>query len=129
MGGDSIVDRVGADDFAARLMRLASQPGDASLRLRIAEELDAKGESAAPILAAFVNLTGHDDDAGLPCLCKRCLPSAPASAEAGGESFTQSFAVVGSRVLHYWQLSHQHRGQVRDSVTSALQARLARRKK
>lgn len=120
---------MGVDDFAARLMRLASQPGDATLRLRIAEELDAKGESAAPILAAFVNLTGHDDDAGLPCLCKRCLPSAPATFAAGGETWTQSFAVAGTRVLHFWQLAHQHRGQVRDSVTTALQARLARRKK
>ena len=119
---------MGADDFSSKLMRLASQPGDASLRLAIAEELDASGRSAAPILAGFVNLTGHEDDAGLPCLCKRCLASAPETAEAGGEAWTRSFAVVGTRVLHFWQLAHQHRAQVRDSVTAALRARLARKR-
>ncbi len=107
---------------------LAARPGDAGLRLRAAEALDARDKPAevAAVLAPFVNLTGHDDDAGLPCLCKTCLPSAPTSIESEGFAWTRSFAVVGTRVLHFWQLADQQRAQVRASVAASLRARLRR---
>lgn len=110
------------------LVRLASQPGNSDLRLQTAEALDAQGkpEAVAAILATFINLTGHDDDAGLPCLCKACLPAAPLATESNGFAWSRSFAVVGTRVLHFWQLADQHRGQVRASVTASLRARLRR---
>ena len=119
---------MGADDIESLLVRLASRPGDADLRLQTAEVLDAQGkaDAVAAILATFVNLTGHDDDAGLPCLCKACLPTAPLATESNGFAWTRSFAVVGTRVLHFWQLADQHRAQVRASVTASLRTRLKR---
>ncbi len=108
------------------LVTLASRPTDAALRLRAAETLDAQDKPAevVAVLAGFVNLTGHDDDAGLPCLCKACLPAAPVALEKDGFAWTRSFAVVGTRVLYFWQLADQHRGQIRASVAESLRARL-----
>ncbi|MBC7976774.1 MAG: hypothetical protein H7138_17505, partial [Myxococcales bacterium] len=68
-----------------------------------------------------VNVTGHDDDAGLPCLCKGCLPHAARTAEASGMQFQRSFAVAGTRVLHFWMLAElaQDQHHVRASVAAA----------
>jgi hypothetical protein len=110
------------------LVKLNSRPDDLDLRRLAAEALDAEGavEDAVEILAPFVNLTGHDDDAGLPCLCKKCLPTAARAAESAGMPFVRSFAVVGNRVLHFWMLADQARDRdgVRAGVADALRARL-----
>lgn len=76
-----------------------------------------------------VNVTGHDEDAGLPCLCKRCLPRAAATAEAGGMQFRRSYAIAGTRVLHFWMLAELagEERHVRATVGEALVARLVRR--
>ena len=120
---------MGADEIRSLLIRLSSTPNDPELRRRAAEALDAAGQrdDVWPILAPLVNLTGHDDDTGLPCLCKTCLPRAGATAEASGMQFQRSFAVAGDRVLHFWMLSEldHERAAVRASVTAALQLRLA----
>ncbi len=120
---------MGADEISSLLIELQATPDDAELRRRAAEALDAAGKlsDATKILAPLVNLTGHDDDAGLPCLCKRCLPAAAATAEASGMSFVRSFAVAGTRVLHFWMLAElaRERTSVRASVTEALVTRLA----
>jgi len=120
---------MGADEIRSMLIRLSSTPGDPELRRAAAEALDAAGQrdDVWPILAPLVNLTGHDDDTGLPCLCKACLPGAGATAEASGMQFQRSFAVAGDRVLHFWMLAEleHERAAVRASVTAALQARLA----
>jgi hypothetical protein len=112
------------------LVQLQSRPDDADLRRRAAEALDAQGkpDDATMVLSPLVNITGHDDDAGLPCLCKQCLPAAARAAEANGMQFVRSFAVAGTRVLHFWQLADQHRGDVRASVRIALATRLAAQK-
>jgi Tetratricopeptide repeat len=118
-----------AEEIRSLLDRLEATPDDADLRRRAAEALDAAGQrdEAQSILAPLVNLTGHDDDVGLPCLCKACLPRAGAAAEASGMTFKRSFAVVGKRVLHFWQLAEQEpeRLSVRRSVEAALKTRLA----
>lgn len=118
---------MGVDEIRALLDQLEASPGDAELRRRAAELLDAAGrrDEAMPILAPLINLAGHDDDVGLPCLCRRCLPAAGWTAEAGGMAFTRSFAVAGTRVLHYWQLAELEgeRAAVRSSVASAMRAR------
>jgi hypothetical protein len=110
------------------LVKLQSRPDDLDLRRIAAEALDAEGalDDAVEILSPFVNLTGHDDDAGLPCLCKKCLPGAGKDAEAGGMKFVRSFAVVGNRVLHFWMLADQQRerAEVRAGVGEALRTRL-----
>ena len=120
---------MGADDTRALLSQLEQAPNDANLRRRAAEALDAAGQrdEAIGILAPLVNLTGHDDDAGLPCLCKRCLPEAGMTAESAGMQFQRSFAVAGDRVLHFWMLAELagERAGVRASVASALRLRLS----
>ncbi len=114
------------------LAKLAAHPEDAELRGRAAEALDAGGrrDEATAILAALVNITGHDDDAGLPCLCKVCLPQAGVTANAGEMQFQRSFAVAGTRVLYFWSLAELERDRrdVRASVADALVRRLAARK-
>ena len=118
-----------ADDVVGMLAELAARPSDHELRRRAAEALDELGryEEVADVLAPLINLTGHDDDVELPCLCKRCLPVAGRAATAREMPFVRSFAVVGSRVLHFWMLAEQERDRtkVRASVASALRARLA----
>ncbi|MFT3698894.1 MAG: hypothetical protein QM831_37450 [Kofleriaceae bacterium] len=122
---------MGADDIQSMLVKLQSRPDDLDLRVRAAEELDAAGklEDAVMVLAPLVNVTGHEVDAGLPCLCKMCLPQAGAKASNGGFAFVRSFAVAKDRVLHFWQLADQHRAEIRSSVTDALHARLVPAKK
>jgi hypothetical protein len=80
-------------------------------------------------LAGFVNLHGHDDDTGLPCLCRDCLPSAGVSATAEGMTFFRSFVIAGTRVLHFWMLEEvtAQRENVRRSVQTALVQRLTLR--
>lgn len=74
-------------------------------------------------------MTGHDEDAGLPCLCKRCLPHAATTAEASGMQFRRSHTVAGTRVLHFWMLAELGREErhVRATVGEALVKRLVRR--
>jgi hypothetical protein len=114
------------------LAQLEARPDDLELRRRAAEALDAGGDrdQAMTVLAPLINLTGHDDDAELPCLCKRCLPAAGREAAAGGMQFVRSFAVFGKRVLHFWMLADQERdrAKVRASVASAMAARVAAQK-
>jgi hypothetical protein len=120
------------DDPLVLLAELAARPSDHELRRRTAEALDDAGRhtEALAALAALVNLTGHDVDTELPCLCKRCLPAAPETASARDLAFVRSFAVVGTRVLHFWMLAEQQRerAKVRGSVASALRLRLAAQK-
>ena len=83
--------------------------------------------------AELINVTGHDGEAGLPCLCKACLPAAGEAAEASGMQFRRTWAVAGPRVLHFWVLaelagSEREVREVRDSVASALATRLARKR-
>jgi len=110
------------------LVKLQANPADDVTRQLAAEALDASGkrDEATAVLLPFINLTGHDEDAGLPCLCKRCLAVAGLSAEAEGMKFSRSFAVVGRRVLHFWMLAEleHERAAVRESVARALRTRL-----
>jgi Flp pilus assembly protein TadD len=123
---------MGADEIQAMLGALQTSPDDHELRSRAAEALDAAGkrDEALELLAPLVNVTGHDDDAGLPCLCKTCLPRAGQTAESAGMPFQRSFAIVRNRVLHFWMLSElaAERAGVRKSVAEALRVRLAPRK-
>jgi hypothetical protein len=61
------------------------------------------GESAvAPIAVGRINLTAHEPESPLPCLCKRCLPKAPGCAKAGGMEFTRTKVDTEDKVLYYW---------------------------
>jgi hypothetical protein len=117
-------------NIQSMLVQLQARPDDTELRRQTAELLDAQGslDDAVAVLAPLVNVTGHDSDAGLPCLCKSCLPSAAKQAASGDLAFVRSFAVADRRVLHFWMLAEQDRGAVRASVADSLRARLAYRK-
>jgi len=116
------------DEIQALLGQLERAPNDAALRGRAAEALDAAGRrgEAIALLAPMVNVTGHDDDAGLPCLCKLCFARSNETAEAAGMQFKRSFAVATTRVLHFWTPVELDRAPVRKSVAEALAARLKR---
>ena len=124
---------MGADDIRALLVKLKAAPKNVALRGEVAEALESKTKGGADraevdaILAPLVNLTGHDDAGGLPCLCRDCLARAGATAEVEGLTFHRSFVMAGSRVLHFWLLADQGRAQVRASVASALHQRLGKR--
>jgi hypothetical protein len=119
---------VATEDTRTLLAELAVKPDNLELRTRAAYALDSDGKTddAASVLAPLVNVTGHDDDAGLPCLCKRCLPRAGLAAEHGDLKFQRTFAIARTRVLHFWMLVEQQhdRAGVRESVATALRARL-----
>ena len=78
------------------LAQLAVRPGDHELRGRAATALDDQGryDDAVGVLAPLINLTAHDDDAELPCLCKRCFAGAGKTAGAHDMKFIRGFAVV-----------------------------------
>ncbi|MDY7230845.1 hypothetical protein [Hyalangium rubrum] len=66
----------------------------------IALLLPSGGEAFVP--PGPTNLTAHDPESPLPCLCKGCLPQAPERAEARGMGFTRSKVEANGRALHYW---------------------------
>lgn len=104
-------------------------PGqESSLRARCADLLEQRGELAQAelLLAALVNLTAHDAEAPVPCLCKACLDAAPATAEAQGAGFSRTFVVAGTRVLHFWlpdELRAQ-RAEIKRSMARELRPRV-----
>lgn len=117
------------------LDKLAKSPKDFELRRQAAEAIDrtialgAERTEIDKVLSGFVNLTGHDDDAGLPCLCRECLPRAGVTAEAQGSKYFRSFVIAGTRVLHFWMLEDvsSDRTNVRASVHAALLKRLLKK--
>ncbi len=117
---------MGVDEIQALLGKLNQSPDDVALRGQTAAALESAGRhpEVLTVLAPLVNVTGHDDDTGLPCLCKRCLPLAADSADAAGMQFRRTFAIARDRVLHYWTLRDLPRDTVRRDVAAALDARL-----
>jgi hypothetical protein len=81
---------------------------------------------APPVAAGPINLTAHDAESPLPCLCKRCLPQSPERAETGGMSFTRSKVETEGRVLYYWMPDEllPQASAVSQSVLGALMARI-----
>ncbi|PTL82815.1 hypothetical protein [Vitiosangium sp. GDMCC 1.1324] len=77
----------------------------------------------------LINLTAHDPQGPLPCLCRRCLPASSEHAEAGGMAFTRNRVETKRRVLHYWLPDDllPDAQQVAKSVLDALHARLLAR--
>lgn len=121
------------DELVGLLVRVVQEPGDAEARRRAAELLDQRGQAAEAlaVLAGFVNFTGHEDGAPLPCLCKACVAGVGLTAATDGVGFHRAFAVSGTRVLHYWladELAPQ-KAEVRRSVAEALRTRLKRKKR
>ncbi len=86
----------------------------------------ASGATEAPAAAGPINLTAHDPDSQLPCLCKRCLPKAPERARTSGMEFTRSNVEAEGRILYYWMPDEllPQAPEVSRSVLGALRARL-----
>lgn len=74
----------------------------------------------------LINLTAHDTQGPLPCLCRRCFPQGGEHAQAGGMTFTRARVETNGRVLHYWLPDElkPDAEQVAKSVHGALFARL-----
>ena len=49
-----------------------------------------------------VNLAVHEENAALPCLCKRCLAAAPERIHAASGEFVRAKVEVHERVLWFW---------------------------
>lgn len=112
------------------LASLSESPEDADLRERAAHALAAEGQpaQAVEVLGALVNLTAHDKKKNpLPCLCKKCLEPAAATATAKGMAFQREFAVHEGRVLFFWMPQEIAADQeaVRRAVQVKLRGRLA----
>lgn len=120
---------MGVDEIQTLLDKLAQTPADIELRGKAAAALESAGRhpEVLSVLAPLINVTGHDDDAGLPCLCKLCLPRAGTTAEASGMAFKRTFAIANQRVLHFWTLADLSRDPIRRDVSAALAARLTKR--
>jgi hypothetical protein len=84
------------------------------------------GATPAPAATGPINLTAHDPESPLPCLCKRCLPQAPERASKGGMEFTRSKVETEGRALYYWLPDEllPKAPEVSKSVLGALLARL-----
>jgi hypothetical protein len=97
---------------------------DATLLL---QESGAGGstEAATEATPARINLTAHDPESPVPCLCKRCLPKAPEHAETQGMAFTRSHVEMDNKVLYYW-LPDELAAQASTVSRSVLGALLAR---
>lgn len=124
------------EELVAALVQLVAAPAvpaSAELRARCAEALERRGslKQAQAVLAALVNLTGHDGAGPLPCLCRRCLGAAPQQAAAEGLAFRRTFSVSGGHVLHFWVPEElgEERAEVRRAVGQAVRARLARKRR
>jgi hypothetical protein len=79
-----------------------------------------------PVASGPINLTAHDAESPLPCLCKRCLPRSPERAETGGMGFTRSKVETAGRALYYWMPDEllPQSSAVSQSVLGALMARI-----
>jgi hypothetical protein len=71
-----------------------------------------------------INLAAHED-AGLPCLCARCLPQAPETFDLDGIHLRRALAVEGIRMLHFWypEQLEPNLDQMRRSISAAIKAR------
>jgi hypothetical protein len=72
------------------------------------------------------NLTSHEAQPKLPCLCGRCFPKSPERAGTGGLTFLRSKVETDGKVLYYWlpeELSANAR-VIAQSVRGALVGRL-----
>ncbi len=109
------------------LHQLASTPGDEVLRERVLRAFVSAGEigNAQKALEGVAHLNAHDES-GLPCLCKRCWQTAPATCEHGGVSFARDVVVKSSRALFFWAPVElfEREGALRNSVRASLGRRL-----
>lgn len=109
-------------------VQLAANPGDETLRARLALALTQAGRhaDAASVLSEHLrNLTAHDGPT-LPCLCRRCLVPALVTAEADGMTFLRRFAVARGRVLWFWvPTEFADEDSLARSIRARLDARLA----
>ncbi len=76
-----------------------------------------------------INVTRHEPDSPLPCLCGHCLSGCSDRAAAGGMSFVRASTEAAGRRLFYWMPEElaPMTDAVNRSVRGALAAKLARR--
>lgn len=117
--GKGIVAKPGALGMSLQTPRVLTR-ADAQLLLDAA----ATGNKRIPAPRP-VNLCQHEDRSPLPCLCKRCLPSAPERTESQGTQFVRAKVELHSRVLWFWLPSSLTNDL--DAVIQAVKTRLGQR--
>ena len=94
--GKGIQAKPGALGMSLQTPRVLT-PADAKLILDAATAQKVKVPAPRP-----VNLAAHDDKSALPCLCKRCLPAAPARVHTASGEFVRAKVEIHERVLWFW---------------------------
>jgi hypothetical protein len=114
--GKGIAAKPGALGMSLQTPRVLT-PADAKLLLEAATAAKAKVPAPRP-----VNLAVHEERSPLPCLCKRCITTAPEQVERHGLSFVRAKVEVKERLLWFWLPSTLSDDLA--SVTAAVTARL-----
>lgn len=108
---------------------LAAKPGALGMSLqtpRVLTEADAElilraAEAARPAprvpVPRPVNVAKHEENTGLPCLCRGCLASAPETITHGGGTYLRARAEANERLLWFWVPS-----ELQGEVAAAVQA-------
>ncbi|MER2566726.1 MAG: hypothetical protein ABTQ32_38740, partial [Myxococcaceae bacterium] len=76
------------------------------------------------------NLTAHEPDTALPCLCTKCIAAAPERATAKDMRFFRMSAEAHGRTLHFWvpdELAETKKA-VQQSVAGAMRGKLKSKK-
>ncbi len=109
-------------------------PGALGMSLQTPRALDAAtsalldGAAWSAGIAPPVNVTKHEEQTPLPCLCKACILESSDRQSVQGMDFIRTSTEVAGRVLYYWLPSEIEKDStlVKKSVQSVLQARLVR---
>ncbi len=115
---------------------ISAAPGQLGMSLqtpRVLTPADAQvllgatgGSTTSAPAAATRNLTAHEPVTALPCLCAKCIGSAPERATAKDMSFFRMSAEAHGRTLHFWvpdELAETKR-DVQQSVAGAMRVKL-----
>lgn len=124
--GKGIQAKKGALGMSLQTPRVLT-PDDVELLLKAAGA--AKAAKAAPRIRqpGPANLTAHEKDSVLHCLCARCLDKAPETIEREGATYFRASVVAQGRILWFWVP-----GELKDdlaTVAQAVQERLVERLK
>lgn len=114
--GTGISAKKGALGMSLQTPRILSEADEALLR----------GGASAPTAALKGHLNGHETSGPTPCLCRRCLPSAPETITVGGLAMLRDRAEAKGRFLWYWM--PESLGDERVAVRRAVESRLHARK-
>lgn len=84
-----------AEDEALLLQAAALDP-------KLAAPASPAAPAPTPKGPRVIHVNAHEPSSKAPCLCKKCLPSAPAEITVEGVALRRDATTASDRVLHYW---------------------------